>query len=287
MKTSKGEVFRALVAQPGVLVLPGAYDALSARIAEHEGYQAITAGGYAAVGSMLAQPDLGQSNMRDYAEHYRRICQAVDIPVYVDGDTGFGGVHNVAETVRSFEAAGAAGMFISDQTFPNRCGYLAGKTVVDTEEMVSKIRAALDARTNKSFFICARTDVYAIGGLEAALARCQRYMQVGADMAKPQGVDRPEEIQQAIATVPGPHFATLSQAAGKVGLSVEALAALGVSAVTLPSLPLFAAAAAVQRVLRAFQKDGHTQGVSDTLMPLDTYYGVVRLNEFVAREPVN
>src|SRR5580692_9898834 len=144
---------RPLMAAPGLTLMPGAYDALSARIIEAQGFEAVVAGGYAAVGSMLAQPDTGQSNMRDYADHYARICAAVAVPVYVDGDTGFGGVNNVRQMVRAFEAAGVAGLFFSDQVFPNRCGYLPGKQVIAIEQMIAKIKAALDARRDPDFFI--------------------------------------------------------------------------------------------------------------------------------------
>ena len=150
--------YRELIAAPDILVMPGVYDALSARIAEASGFAALVAGGNAAVGAMLAGPDIGQSNMRDYADHYARICAAVEIPVSVDADTGFGDVHNVRQTVRSFEAAGVAGLMISDQVFPNRCGYLAGKQVVPVEEMVAKIKAALDARRDPDLVVIARTD---------------------------------------------------------------------------------------------------------------------------------
>src|ERR1700745_3398001 len=109
------KTFKAIMAGKRLVLMPGAYDAMSARIIEAEGFEAIVAGGYAAVGSMLAQPDMGQSNVRDYASHYARSCDAVTIPVYVDADTGFGGVNNVRQMVRAFEAAGAAGLFISDQ----------------------------------------------------------------------------------------------------------------------------------------------------------------------------
>ena len=119
--------FRELIARGRLVPMPGAYDGLSAKIMEAEGFEAIIAGGYAAIGTMMGQADMGQCNVRDYADHYARICAAVDIPVYVDGDTGFGGVHNVREMVRAFEAAGVAGLFFSDQVFPNRCGYLPGK----------------------------------------------------------------------------------------------------------------------------------------------------------------
>jgi 2,3-dimethylmalate lyase len=110
--------FRELIARGKLVLMPGAYDALSARIMEAEGFEAIIAGGYAAIGSMMGQADMGQCNVRDYADHYARICAAVNIPVYVDGDTGFGGVNNVREMVHTFESAGVAGLFFSDQVFP-------------------------------------------------------------------------------------------------------------------------------------------------------------------------
>src|SRR5207248_9057007 len=147
-------------------------------------------GGYGAIGSMLAQPDMGQSNMRDYASHYGRICDAVGIPVYVDADTGFGGINNVRQMVRAFEKAGAAGLFLSDQVFPNRCGYLPGKQIIPVEQMLAKLKAALDARCDGDLFIAARSDAAGVEGLDSAIARCQLFMEAGADMAKPRGGDR-------------------------------------------------------------------------------------------------
>src|ERR1700731_286428 len=120
--------FRAIMAGKRLVLMPGAYEARSARIIEAEGFEALVAGGYAAIGSMLAQADMGQCNMRDYADHYARICAAVKIPVYVDADTGFGGVNNVRQMVRAFEAAGVAGLFIPGQGFPYRCGSFTGHT---------------------------------------------------------------------------------------------------------------------------------------------------------------
>src|ERR1700691_911783 len=161
---------RAIMAGKRLVLMPGAYDALSARIMEAEGFEAICAGGYAAIGSMLAQADMGQSNMRDYADHYARICAAVDVAVYVDADTGFGGINNVRQMVRAFEAAGVAGVFISDQVLPNRCGYLPGKQVIPVEQMLAKIKAELDARRDPDVFIAARTDAAGVEGLNAAIA---------------------------------------------------------------------------------------------------------------------
>src|SRR4030095_289406 len=138
--------FRQLMNGKRLVLMPGAYDALSARVIEADGFEAMVAGGYAAIGSMLAQPAMGQSNVRDYADHYARVCAAVEIPVYVDADTGFSGVNNVRQMVRAFESAGVAGLFISDQVFPNRCGYPPGKQSIPSEQMLAKIKAALDAR---------------------------------------------------------------------------------------------------------------------------------------------
>src|SRR5213083_88637 len=222
---------RAIMAGKRLVLMPGAYDALSARIIESEGFEALVAGGYAGIGSMLAQADMGQSNMRDYADHYARICAAVEVPVYVDADTGFGGVNNVRQMVRACEAAGVTGLFISDQVFPNRCGYLPGKQIVPVEQMLAKIKAALDARRDRELFMAA-----------------------GTDMAKPMGVDTIAEIKRVLREVGGPHMATLSQAAGPKARSLAELEAAGVCAATFPSLALFAAANAVRNVLRVLKK---------------------------------
>jgi 2,3-dimethylmalate lyase len=276
--------FRALLAGPGLTLMPGAYDALSARIIEAQGFAAIVAGGYAAVGSMLAQPDTGQSNMRDYADHYARICAAVEVPVYVDGDTGFGGVNNARQMVRAFEAAGVAGLFISDQTFPNRCGYLPGKQVVGVEETLAKIKAMLDARRDGDLVICARTDAAGVAGLHAAIERCQLFMEAGADMAKPMGADTIEEIKRVIREVKGPHMATISQAAGARHRDLSELEAAGVAAVSFPSVALFAAAQAVHQAVGTLKRDRSLAGVNDQLMPLPNYYELIGLKAQLDRE---
>src|ERR1700681_3358317 len=257
--------FRAIMGGKRLVLMPGAYDALSARIMEAEGFEAICAGGYAAIGSMLAQADMGQSNMRDYADHYARICGAVDVPVYVDADTGFGGINNVRQMVRAFEAAGVAGVFISDQVFPNRCGYLPGKQVIPVEQMLAKVKAALDARRDPDFFIAARTDA-------------------AADMAKPMGVDTIEDIKRVLREVGGPHLATLSQAAGLKKRSLEELEAAGVVAATFPSIALFAAANAVRNVLRILKRENSLTATFDHLLPLDDYYELVGLKAMLTRE---
>src|SRR5436190_2943175 len=276
--------FRAIMSGKRLVLMPGAYDALSARLIEAEGFEAVVAGGYAAVGSMLAQADMGQSNMRDYADHYGRICDAVDIPVYADADTGFGGVNNVRQMVRAFEAAGVAGFFISDQAFPNRCGYLPGKQIVPVEQMLAKIKAALDARTDPDLLIAARTDAAGVESVEAAIERCQLFMSAGADMAKPMGVDSIAEIKRVLREVGGPHMATLSQAAGPKARSLEELEAAGVVAATFPSVALFSAANAVRNVVRLLKRENSVAPTQAQFLPLEEYYDLVGLKPLLARE---
>jgi len=272
--------WKDLIAQPGLTLVPGAYDALSARIIEAQGFEAVVAGGYAAVGSLLAEADGGQSNVRDYADHYGRICDAVQIPVYVDADTGFGGVHNVRKMVRAFERAGVAGLFISDQVFPNRCGYMPGKDVVPVEVMLAKLKAAVDARTDPDLFIAARTDVLMLDGIEAAIERCQMFIETGVDMAKPHGADTAEEIRRVMKVIPGPHMSTLSHAAGKAKVTLKELEECGVTAVSFPSAALFAAFGGVTRAMQALTRDGNFDAVADELCPLDDYYEVVGLQRY-------
>ncbi len=282
--TSIRQRFRDLIAAPEVLVMPGAYDALSAKLIASAGFKAVGAGGYAAIGSMMGEADGGQSNVRDYADHYARIAGAVDLPVLADADTGFGGTGNVRQMVRAFEAAGVAAIMFSDQMFPNRCGYLPGKQVVPSEVMVARILAALDARRDSELVIIARTDVMALDGLDAAIDRCGLYLQAGADFAKPQGVDKSADIARVVKEVPGPHIATQSNAAGMRHLSWAELGAIGVAGVTLPSACLFAAAEGVRRMLETAYRDGSLAGTGDHVIGLDAYYRTVGLAEQNDRE---
>jgi methylisocitrate lyase len=275
--------FRELLAGPDFLVIPGAYDALSARLIEAQGFPMVAAGGYTAIGTTLAQPDMGQSNMRDYADHYGRICAAVDLPVYVDADTGFGGVNNVRQMVRAFETAGVAGFFISDQVFPNRCGYLPDKQVIPVAQMIAKLKAALDARRDPDLVIVARTDVAALEGVDAALERCALYVEAGVDMIKPNGLDTQADLARAV-EIPRPLLATRSQAAGAARIDFAELAALGVRGATLPSISLFAAAAGVRRALATLKRTNSLKAVEADLLPLEDYYGLVGLAEMVERE---
>jgi len=202
--TRPGVRLRELIAAPELLVMPGAYDAFSARLIARAGFPAVMAGGFAAAGALLGEPDAGQMTLNDYAGHYGRIAAAVDVPVFVDADTGFGGVNSVRRTVRTFSRSGIAGLFMEDQTMPKRCGYVDGKTVVPLAEMVAKIRAALDAREDPSFVICARTDAWTVLGPDAAIERARAYRAAGADMTFVQGADDLADLALVAELATGP-----------------------------------------------------------------------------------
>ena len=186
--------------------------------------------------------------------------------------------------LRAFEAAGVAALFISDQVFPNRCGYLPGKQIVPVEQILAKLKAALDARTDPDLMIVARTDAASVEGADQAIARCQLFMEAGADMAKPMGFDTIPDIKRALREIPGPHMATLSQAAGPKARSLPDLEAAGVAAATFPSVALFAAANAVRNVVRTLKTENSLAPCQPQLIPLEDYYDLVGLKSLLTRE---
>ncbi len=165
--------FRKLIHDPEILVLPCCHDALSAKVLEQAGFKAICAAGYGLAGSLLGMPDIAVLTSTEMITQYRNICDAVSLPVFVDMDTGFGDVNNVIRSVGDCEKAGVAGFLIEDQTFPKRCGHMAGKSVVSVEEYLPKLRAALWAREDSDLVIMARTDAYAVSGIEEAIRRAR------------------------------------------------------------------------------------------------------------------
>jgi methylisocitrate lyase len=257
---------------------------LSARIIEAQGFDVVVAGGYAAVGVLLGQPDTGQSNVRDYADHYGRICAAVNVPVYVDGDTGFGGVNNVRQMVRAFEDAGVAGLFIGDQVFPNRCGYMEGKQLVPAEEMLSKLKAALDARRDPDLYIVARTDALAVEGLDRTIERAQLYKDIGVDMAKVIGADRLDDFGRILREVPGPQMANMSNANPKGMPTPAEFEAAGAAMMTFPSAALFAAVGEVTRAMASLKRDNNLDAARPGFCALQDYYELVGLDAQNAAE---
>ncbi len=277
--TSKRQRFRAILDSDEMAVVPGAYDALSARIIECEGYGAVFAGGYAANASLLAEPDFGQSNIGDYADHYARIVAAVSVPVFVDGDTGFGSHHNVRHMTKRFEAAGVAGFFFSDQVFPNRCGYMDGASLISPEEMVSHIHVAVAARQDSDLVIVARTDALRTVGLDEAIRRACLYKSAGADATFVVGTDTIEDFQRVNGDVPGAQIANISHANPTGSASLDAYQAAGAAMAIFPSATLFAAAGAVRNALRTLSATRSFESVESAFMSLDDFYETVRFDD--------
>lgn len=185
------------LAQTGAVLAPGVYDALSALVAEQAGFEALYLSGASIAYTRLGRSDVGLTTFTEVADTLARITERVRLPVIVDADTGFGNALNVMRTVKGFERAGAAMVQIEDQTFPKRCGHLDGKAVVPVQEMVGKLKAALDARTSEGTLILARTDAIAVEGLDAALERAERYLECGVDALFIEALRTPDQMDTA------------------------------------------------------------------------------------------
>ncbi len=226
---------KQLIEQPKILVMPGAFDPMSAKLAERAGFQAIQCTGLGIVATHLGLPDVSVMSMTDTAARTSTIVQAVDVPVMADADTGFGNAVNVWFTVRAIEATGAAGLNLEDQVMPKRCGHLDGKEVVSLEEMVGKISAAVDARQDPDFVINARTDALAVLGVEETIRRGNAYLNAGATMVFVDGANDRDVIRTLARRIEGPLAVNLVEG-GKSPeqLSFAELEEMGVARVSLP-----------------------------------------------------
>jgi 2,3-dimethylmalate lyase len=271
--------FRLLIEAPEIVVLPGAHDALTLRLAEQAGFQAVTCGGYSATASLLGAPDVQQLTMTEMADMYARLCDATELPLFADADTGYGNTTNVARTVRSYERAGVAGLFIEDQLSPKRCGHMEGKRIVPAVEMAAKVKAALDARVDADLVICARTDARAVEGLDQAIERCQLYREAGADLLF---VDAPvsvEELRRVCSEIDGPCLANLIEGGKTPILAARQLEAMGFAAVTWPVSASYAIAHAVGAVYAALLRDGTTNDVRDRMVDFAAFNVLIGLEQ--------
>ena len=270
---------RALFEAPEFLVLPGGYDALSARLAERAGFEAVIVGGFSVTGSLLAAPDSSQLGLIELAEHYRRICDAVEVPVFVDADTGFGNVSNARRTTQEFERAGVAGFFIEDQVFPKRCGHTPGKAVVPAEEMAAKVKACVDARSDQDFFIMARTDALAVEGLDAAIERAALYREAGADALFIEAPRTVGEMRRITAELGGLHMANMIDFGMSPDLTAAELQDLGFAAGCWGLGPIFAVAKTLTAVYDQMRADGTTQNARSGMLTFDEFTDLVGLPE--------
>ena len=194
---------RLLVNGPDVVVAPGAYDCLSARLIEAAGFPAVYMTGFGTAASYLGRPDVGLLGMHEMVDNARRIVAAVGVPVVADADTGYGNPVNVIRTVQAYEDAGVAALHIEDQVSPKKCGHMSGKQVVDADDMISKLQAAVSARRSPDFMIIARTDARAVEGLDRALDRARRYRDAGADALFVEAPESEAEIEQIAVALQG------------------------------------------------------------------------------------
>ncbi|MCW5772465.1 MAG: oxaloacetate decarboxylase [Rhodospirillaceae bacterium] len=276
--------FRQLVEAPPILVMPGVHDALGAKIAEQAGFEAITCGGYAATAALLGEPDTSQLSLTELADHYARLCDAVSIPVFGDGDTGFGNVTNVRRAVRAYERAGLAGMFIEDQTFPKRCGHMPGKATIGAAEMLGKIKAALDARRDPDFVVMARTDALATHGFDEAIARAQLYRDAGADLIFVEALETEAQMRQACAAIHGPVMATIIEGGRTPAFAAAELEAFGFAAATNPVTSVYLYAAAMRDLYARLRETGTTRGFEDRMLSFDSFNALVGLAGLRRRE---
>ncbi|MCL5039970.1 MAG: isocitrate lyase/PEP mutase family protein [Firmicutes bacterium] len=268
---------KQLILDPKVLIMPGAYDALSARIIERAGFQAVQASGYGIAASYLGLPDVGLLTMSEMLDQTRRIARAVDIPVMGENDTGFGNAINVYRTVREFEAAGVAGINLEDQVFPKRCGHMEGKEIIPLEEMIKKIEAALEARRDPDFIINARTDAIAMAGVEEAIRRGNAYAQAGADLIFVEAPRSLEEIRRVVQEIKAPVSINMLDDGKTPLIPVGELEKMGVARVSFPLTALFAAAFALREAMEYLREHRLMTGYAARLFKFGEFTDLVGL----------
>ncbi|MFN8874786.1 MAG: oxaloacetate decarboxylase [Brevundimonas sp.] len=275
---------KARLTTPGPAVhAPGAFDALSALLIQQTGFEAVYLSGASIAYTQLGRPDLGLVSFDHVADVVARICERVDIPLIVDADTGFGNALNVARTVKIFERNGARAIQLEDQTFPKRCGHLAGKGVTSTKDMVGKIHAALDAKRFDETLIIARTDAIAVEGFEPALERAVAYAEAGADVVFVEA-PRDQEQMKCIVTTLGrtPAMANMVEGGKTPILSRDALGEIGFRLVISPGALVRALIPAAERFLRTLGTEGSTVSYVDRMTDLAGVNARIGLEEMLA-----
>ena len=266
-----------------MLVAPGIYDAYGARLVQQAGYEAVYMTGNGVSASLLGRPDVGLVDLTLFAQHAHRAAACVDIPLICDADTGYGNSVNVQHTVREFEAAGVAAIHIEDQLAPKRCGHLPGsRPVIDLNEAVGKIEAAVAARNDPDFIVIARTDAAAGLGLDEAIRRVQAFRAAGADVLFVELKTSPtivEDMRRVTASVDGPCLVNID-GGGKLGeLTVPEIEALGFRIAIFPGLARYAAGFAIRDALGALKRDGNTRAVRERMLTMSEYNEVLGLAE--------
>ena len=285
---TRNQKFRALFKQGEAFVCMGAFDAITAKLAEAAGAPAIFVSGFVASGVIAGEADIGLLSQTEMFDHIRRICRATNLPVFADADIGYGGMLDVQRTIQLWEEAGASCLHLEDQALPKKCGHFAGKQLVSKQEMVQKVRAMVAARRDPDFFIVARTDAIAVTGLEDAIQRLEAYAAAGADglyADAPESEEQMRELTRRLAPLGKPILFNMVRSGKSPVLSLKQAQALGFGFTICPVEPLLAMHKAVKDMMETFMREGcSTDAIADRLTSFDDYNAFVGLKEAVARE---
>jgi methylisocitrate lyase len=263
-----------------IIILPGVYDALTAKIAEDVGFETVFQTGYGTSASLLGMPDFGFLNAGETLENAKRIINSVNIPILVDIDTGYGNPLNVWKIVKDLERIGAKGIFLEDQVWPKRCGHMTGKTVISKEEYILKLHAAIDAREDNEFIIVARTDSLAQFGIEEAIERGKEYKRIGADVIfieAPKTIDQMELITKEIKA---PLLANMIEEGITPNLTADQLRKMGFKMVVFPLSALYSATFAIKQTLQTLKKMGTTKELKNKMITFQEFNDLVNLSAY-------
>jgi 2,3-dimethylmalate lyase len=265
---------RRMLNEPGIIVAPGAYDGISARLIERHGFKAVYMTGAGTAASALGQADLGLTTLTEMATHAGHIASCISLPLIADADTGYGNPLNVIRTVREYERAGVAALHLEDQVFPKKCGHIAGKAVIPMKEFAEKVRAAAENRTDPDFVIIARTDARAVNGIDDAIARGLRYREAGADVIFVEAPTSREEIERVAREIKAPLLSNQVPGGKTPGLTVTELEKLGYKIVIFPVVSLMSATLAIESALTKLKEHGTDWHEGPVLSPMDIFQRV-------------
>jgi len=277
---SAGARFRQALEAERPLQIVGTMNAYSALLAENAGFRAIYLSGAGVANVSFGLPDLAMTTLGDVCEDIRRISSATDLPLLVDADTGWGGAFMIGRTVKEMTRAGAAGCHLEDQVGVKRCGHRPGKALVETAEMVDRIKAAVDGRTDHDFVVMARTDAHAVEGQQAALDRSAAYVEAGADMIFAEALTTLDEYRQFTSAIDVPVLANLTEFGQTPLFTTSELAEVGVRLVLYPLSAFRAASKAAENVYRALRDEGTQKSVVETMQTREQLYAVLGYHEY-------
>jgi len=285
MSLDKQKLLKEKIKKRGeIIVLPGVFDALSAKIAQHVGFEAMFQTGYGSAASLLGLPDFGFLNAGENIENARRIIRAVNLPVIVDVDTGYGNPLTVWKIVNDLIAYGGSGIFLEDQVWPKRCGHMRGKEVIGADEYIQKLRAALAASSNKDFTIVARTDARAPLGFDEAIERGKMYYKEGADVVFVEAPQSEDELREIPKKIDAPLLANMIENGVTPNFSANELKSMGYSMVVFPLSGLYGATYAMKKIFSHLKKNGTTKSCTDMMLDFNEFNDLVELSKFMQME---